>query len=305
MYSTSWRLSVLWLCKVDLRPKIWTFSNNAKHTERNEWYPRGLQISLHIQSPGLQDYSEVWNLKIFWWGWGEGGRGVFWVTWNLDLGKKTKVFNFFFEGEGVFWVTWNLDLGKKTKVFNLGGYSGTPQIWTLWQFSFWGGFWDTSDLDSMTIFIWGGIVGHLGFGLSDNSDFGGVFWDTSDLDSLTILILGGGILGHLGFGLYDNFHWGGILGHLGFGLYDNLHFGGVFWDTSDLDSLTIFILGGILGHLGFGLYDNLHFGGVFWDTSDLDSLTIFILGGVFWDTLDLDSLTVFILGGGGGGYSTE
>ena len=43
--------------------------------------------------------------------------------------------------------------------------------------------------------------------------------------------------------------------------------------------MTIFILGGILGHLGFGLYDNFHLGGVFWDTSDLDSLTIFILGG--------------------------
>ena len=25
----------------------------------NEWHPRGLQISLHIRSPGLQDYSEV------------------------------------------------------------------------------------------------------------------------------------------------------------------------------------------------------------------------------------------------------
>ena len=43
--------------------------------------------------------------------------------------------------------------------------------------------------------------------------------------------------------------------------------------------MTIFIFGGILGHLGFGLYDNFHFGVVFWDTLDLDSLTIFILGG--------------------------
>ena len=89
---------------------------------------------------------------------------------------------------------------------------------------------------------------------------GGVFWDTLDLDSLTIFILGG-ILGHLGFGLYDNFHLGGILGHLGFGLSDNFHLGGVFWDTLDLDSMTIFIWGGILGHLGFGLYDNFHLGG--------------------------------------------
>ena len=55
-------------------------------------------------------------------------------------------------------------------------------------------------------------------------------------------------------------------------------------------------MGGILGHLGFGLYDNFHLGGVFWDTLDLDSMTIFIWGGIL-DTLDLDSLTIFILGG--------
>ena len=55
--------------------------------------------------------------------------------------------------------------------------------------------------------------------------------------------------------------------------------------------------GGILEHLGFGLSDNFHWG-VFWDTLDLDSMTIFILGGVFSDTLDLDSLTIFIGGGG-------
>ena len=66
----------------------------------------------------------------------------------------------------------------KSEVFPIGG----------------GVFWDTSDLDSMTIFKWGG----------------GVFWDTSDLDSMTIFIWEGGILGHLGFGLYDNFHWGGV-----------------------------------------------------------------------------------------------
>ena len=38
---------------------------------------------------------------------------------------------------------------------------------------------------------------------------GGVFWDTLDLDSVTIFIGGGGILGHLRFGLSDNFHFGG------------------------------------------------------------------------------------------------
>ena len=43
---------------------------------------------------------------------------------------------------------------------------------------------------------------------------------------MTIFILGG-ILRHLGFGLSDNFHFREhILEHLGFGLYDNFHFGG-------------------------------------------------------------------------------
>ena len=68
------------------------------------------------------------------------------------------------------------------------------------------------DLDSLTIFIWGGILGHLRFGLSDNFHLGGVFIDTLYLDSMIIFILGRSILGHLGFGLYDNFHFGGYSG---------------------------------------------------------------------------------------------
>ena len=69
-------------------------------------------------------------------------------------------------------------------------------------------------MDSLTIFILGGILGHLRFGFYDNFHFGGgvilghLWILDSDLDSLTIFILGG-ILGHLGFGLYDNFHFGG------------------------------------------------------------------------------------------------
>ena len=69
----------------------------------------------------------------------------------------------------------SLDLESMT-IFIWGEYSGTPWIWTLWQFSF------------------GGILGHLRFGLSDNFHFGG------------------GILGHLRFGLSDNFHFGGYSG---------------------------------------------------------------------------------------------
>ena len=218
-------------------------------------------------------------------------------------------------------------------IFIFGGeYSGTPWIWTLWQFSFWGVFWNTSDLDSMTIFIlggysgtpqiwtlWqfsfsGGILGHLRFGLYDNFHFGGVFWDTLDLDSMTIFIFGGEYSGTPWiWTLWQFSFWGGILKHLGFGLSDNFHLG-VFWDTSDLDSMTIFIWGeylgtpwiwilwqfsfggSILGHLGFGLYDNFHFGG-YSGTPRIWTLWQFSFwGGVFWDTLDLDSLTIFILG---------
>ena len=68
---------------------------------------------------------------------------------------------------------------------------------------------DTLDLYSMTIFILGGILEHLGFGLYDNYHFREVF--TLDLDSMTFFILGG-ILEHLRFGLSDNFHFGGYSG---------------------------------------------------------------------------------------------
>ena len=107
-------------------------------TGMNEWYPGGLQISLHIRSPGLQDYSEVWNLKFFQFGWG----GVFWnsqiwALWQFGWGDILKL----------------LDLGSLT-IFIWRGYSETlgfglsdnfhwgvfwnSRIWTLWQFSFLG-----------------------------------------------------------------------------------------------------------------------------------------------------------------------
>ena len=314
----------------------------------NEWYPRGLQISLRIRSPGLQDYSEVWNLKIFWLG--EGGilgHLGFGLYDNFHLGGILGHLRFglsdnFHFGE-VFWDT--LDLDSMT-IFIFGGYSGTPWIWTLWQFSFVGV---------------EGILGHLRFGLSDNFHFGGwgysgtpqiwtpwqfsfwgaggysrtpqiwtlkifiwgVFCDTLDLDSLTIFILRGysgtpqictlwqfsfwvGILGHLGFGLSDNFHfWVGILGHLGFRLYDNFHFGWVFWGTSDLDPLTIFILegvGGILEHLRFGLSDNFHLGGGYSGTPQIWTLWQFSFWGVggILGHLRFGLSDNFHFGGGGG-----
>ena len=87
-----------------------------------------------------------------------------------------------------------------------------------------GGILKLSDLDSLTIFIWGmGILKLL------------------DLDSLTIFILRGGYSETLRFGLPDNFHWGGYSETLGFGLSDNFHLGGGILD---------FRIGGILSEFG-------------------------------------------------------
>ena len=55
----------------------WSLNFRIWEQQWNEWYPRRLQISLHIRSPGLQDYSEVWNLG--------GGGGVFWNSWIWTL----------------------------------------------------------------------------------------------------------------------------------------------------------------------------------------------------------------------------
>ena len=57
-----------------------------------------------------------------------------------------------------------------------------------------------SDLDSLTIFIWGGYSVALGFGLSHNfhwGEGGGILWH-SDLDPLTIFIGGGVFCGRIG-----------------------------------------------------------------------------------------------------------
>ena len=104
--------------------------------------------------------------------------------------------------------------------------------------------WDSlklSDLDSLTIFIGGGIL------------------KLSDLDSLTIFTWGGILK------LSDLYSLtifiGGYSETLGFGLSDNFHLGGGILRLMDLDSLTIFILGGYSETLGFGLSDNFHWGG--------------------------------------------
>ena len=95
--------------------------------------------------------------------------GVFWDTSDLDSD------NFHW---GVCWDTSDLDSDN----FHLGGgilghlrfglsdnfhfgrgYSGTPQIWTLWQFSFGGGYSGTPRIWTVTIFIGGeGVFYRIG-----------------------------------------------------------------------------------------------------------------------------------------------
>ena len=127
-------------------------ANRRWANSRNEWYPRGLQISLHIRSPGLQDYSEVWNLKFFRFLGGVFWNSRIWNLWQFSLG-------------GVFWNSW---------------------IWTLWQL---GGYSETLGFGIFDNFHFGGYSETLGFGLSDNFHWGGIP-KLSDLESLTIL--GGG-----------------------------------------------------------------------------------------------------------------
>ena len=138
----------------------------------------------------------------------------------------------------------------------------------IWSFSdFWGGILKLSDLDSVTIFIWGGV----GWGILKLSDldsvtifiWGGVGWDIlklSDLDSVTIFILGG-ILKLSDLDYVTIFILGGILKLSDLDSVTIFIWGGIL-KLSDLDSLTIFIGGGYSETLGFGLYDNFHLGGM-------------------------------------------
>ena len=106
------------------------------------------------------------------------------LFWSL----KSEVFPIFFGGGGgVFWDTSDLDSMTIFTIFIWGGggvgHSGTPQIWTLWQFSqfsFWRGYSGTPRIWTLWQY--------------SQFSFGGVFWDTPDLDSMTIftIFIGGG-----------------------------------------------------------------------------------------------------------------
>ena len=126
-----------------------------KEKVHNEWYPRGLQISLHIRSPGLQDYSKVWNLKFFRFFLGGG------ILKLSDLDS----WQFSFGGD----ILKLSDLDSDN--FHFGGYSETLGFGLSDNFH-WGGILKLSDLDS------------------DNFHLGGIL-KLSDLDSLTIFIGGG------------------------------------------------------------------------------------------------------------------
>ena len=91
---------------------------------KNEWYPRGIQISLHIRSPG------------------RGYSGV--KTWNTQSAKKWLNFNFRGGGEGgLLWSqNWKYSKWQEIKKWlNLnfrggGGHSGGMVLWSQnWKYS--------------------------------------------------------------------------------------------------------------------------------------------------------------------------
>ena len=191
---------------------------------------RGLQISLHIDLPGILNLSDLDSLTIFILGGYSEPLGF--GLWQFSLGGYSEPLGFGlsdnFHFGGVFWTSW---------------------IWTLWQSSL-GGYSEPLGFGLSDNFHFGGYSEPLGFGLSDNFHFVGVFW-TSWIWTLWQFSFLGGYSEPLGFGLSDNFHfWGGILNLL------------------DLDSLTIFIWGGggYSEPLRFGLSDNFYFLGGYSET---------------------------------------
>ena len=123
-------------CKRSIQCLSWYYL----YTTQNEWYPRGLQISLHIRSPGLQDYdggggvfrSKLWSFQIWSFpklgGW--GGRGVFQSKlWSSQIWS-------FLKWGGVF----RSKLGHlKSEVFQNGGVL-CSKLWSsqIWSFPKWG-----------------------------------------------------------------------------------------------------------------------------------------------------------------------
>ena len=102
-----------------------TASISEGERQRNEWYPRGIQISLHIRSPGLQDYDG---------GGGEHGRGYSGVDFGV---LKSEVFR----NGGYSGV--NFGHLKNLKFSEMGG-GGVFQskLWSsqIWSFLKWGVF---------------------------------------------------------------------------------------------------------------------------------------------------------------------
>ena len=189
----------------------------------NEWYPRQLQISLHIRSPGSQDYSEVWNLKFF-----RFGGGGLWDNFHLGGYSETLGFglsdNFHLGGVGGILKLSDLD---SLTIF-IGGVFWNSRMWTLWQFSFWGGILKLSDVDSLTIFIGGVFWNSRIWTLWQFSFFlrGGIL-KVLELDSLTIFILGGVFWNSWSWTLWQ-FSFGGEGGG-GYSVLQNREYSEDFW----------------------------------------------------------------------------
>ena len=119
----------------------------------NEWYPRGIQISLHIWSPRLQAYggvfqsklwsSQIWSFSVCVCG------GVFWSKlW------PSQIWSFSVWGEGYFRVNFG---HLKSEVFQLGGVFRS-KLWSsqIWSSSVWGVFQSKLWLSKIWSFPWGG-----------------------------------------------------------------------------------------------------------------------------------------------------
>ena len=146
-------------------------------TKKTSGIPGGYRLVSTYDLPGCKTILkfEFWSFSDF-----LGGRGVFWNSWIWTLWQfsfggvfwNSRIWTLWqFSFGGVFWnsriwtlwqfsfggVFWNSRIWTLWQ-FSFGGVFWNSQIWTLWQFSFWGGILKLSDLDSLTIFIGGGIL---------------------------------------------------------------------------------------------------------------------------------------------------
>ena len=117
---------------------------DAMNALETRWYPWGIQSPHTSTATGgegvlgkLRFEIRERKLEFFIF---RRGEGVFWVSSDLNSGKKVRVFHF---GVGMFWVNSDLNSGKKVRVFH---FQGGMVLGSL-------------DLDSGNNFNWGGCSG--------------------------------------------------------------------------------------------------------------------------------------------------